>query len=77
VKEAACKALNPSLVPTWKELSYLSAAAGKPQLVDAPTVDARLRGPLPNFHANVSHDAGFMCAIVVAEQLNADVGARG
>jgi holo-[acyl-carrier protein] synthase len=75
VKEAAYKALNPALIPTWKDLSYLPATAGKPRLIYAPTTD--IRTPVPNLHVSVSHDGGFVCAVVVAERLNADVGGRG
>jgi holo-[acyl-carrier protein] synthase len=69
VKEAAYKALNPTYIPSWKELSYFRPEDGrsKPRLVYTPTGGA---SPPLNLRVSVSHDADLVCAFVVAETVD-------
>lgn len=71
MKEAAYKALYPVKRLTWKELAYgpLDALEGKPVLEILSADSSRT----PRLHASVSHDADFVCAVVVAESLNTNL----
>ena len=67
IKEAAYKAMYPSVRPTWKELTYrgLSRSA-KPALIYHPSVTAESSkiGPV---HISVSHDGEYVFASVTIE----------
>ena len=69
MREAAYKALYPAKRLVWKDLAYRPSDAfeGKPVL-DILHKDVSSR--VPQLHASVSHDADFVCAVVVAESLN-------
>jgi holo-[acyl-carrier protein] synthase len=70
VKEAAYKALNPVVIPTWKELTYqgFGEVSGfrKPELVYNPIVpeDSKKIGRM---HVSVSHDGEYVIASVLVE----------
>ena len=72
MKEAAYKAMYPTVRPTWKELTYESFgrlhAKSKPQLQYNPL------GPFSSqsdavgkLHVSVSHDGEYIAATVIAE----------
>ncbi|KAF5387853.1 hypothetical protein D9615_000355 [Tricholomella constricta] len=72
IKEAAYKAMYPTVRPTWKELAYRGLSEGnactKPALVYHPvagTDNSRI-GPI---HLSVSHDGEYVFASVTIEIL--------
>ncbi|KAG2013730.1 hypothetical protein CC2G_010608 [Coprinopsis cinerea AmutBmut pab1-1] len=67
VKEAAYKALYPTVRPTWKELTYTSLNSGiKPSLSYQPLdgLSGSLVGPI---HVSVSHDGEYVLSQVLVE----------
>ncbi|KAF8076318.1 4'-phosphopantetheinyl transferase [Lyophyllum atratum] len=70
IKEAAYKAMYPTVRPTWKELAYRGLGEGsvraKPVLVYRPILVAdKLKiGPI---HLSVSHDGEYVLASVTIE----------
>lgn len=74
VKEAAYKALYPTVRPTWKELSFMSYGelfpGSKPQLTyeSLNTTEGEL-GKIDRLrlHVSVSHDGEYIAATVLAE----------
>ncbi|TFY72494.1 hypothetical protein EVG20_g494 [Dentipellis fragilis] len=71
VKEAAYKALYPTFIPTWKELSYLpppSDTRGKPSLLFLPSSDRKASHGV-KLHVSVTHDGEYAIASVVAERV--------
>jgi holo-[acyl-carrier protein] synthase len=70
VKEAAYKALYPTIVPTWRELTYrsaLSSSRQKPSLIFRPD-DEKNIGLVGKLHVTVSHDGDYVVAQVLAER---------
>jgi holo-[acyl-carrier protein] synthase len=70
VKEAVYKALYPTIVPTWKEVTYEStdyALRQKPSVKYEP-FDHRQRSPVGRMHVSVSHDGEYITAQVLVEQ---------
>jgi holo-[acyl-carrier protein] synthase len=70
VKEAAYKALYPTIVPTWRELTYRSALPSsrqKPSLIFRPD-DEKNVGLVGKLHVTVSHDGDYVVAQVLAER---------
>lgn len=67
VKEAAYKALYPSIRLTWKDLAFIREnASPKPVLnLESPKLD----NPHLKMHASVSHDGEYIVAQVLAEHL--------
>jgi holo-[acyl-carrier protein] synthase len=68
VKEAAYKALYPTVKSTWKELCYqsLNEAREKPSLVYQPH-SSQSNGEIVKLHVSVSHDGDYTAAFVVTE----------
>ena len=68
MKEAAYKALYPTIRPAWKELTYesLSEAGQKPRLEYHPASIPSVR-PNVRMHVSVSHDGGYIFSSVLAE----------
>lgn len=65
LKEAAYKAMYPTVTLTWKDAS-VSRHDRKPVLVLAPTLHcADLVGPI---HCSVSHDGDYVLAMVAVER---------
>ncbi|KAF8351520.1 4'-phosphopantetheinyl transferase [Amanita rubescens] len=64
IKEAAYKAVFPTLRPTWKELTYRSSSkCSKPQLL----YHAQDVHPVGKFHVSASHDGDYIFTSVVVE----------
>lgn len=70
VKEAAYKALYPTVRPTWKELSYTGFGkqppGSKPILVYEPPILA-MRDKIGQLHVSVSHDGEYVASTVIVE----------
>jgi len=70
VKEAAYKAVYPTVKPAWKEFTYKGfgqdSHSSKPRLSYHPSADA-FRRLSWNFHVSVSHDGEYIIANVVVE----------
>ena len=72
IKEAAYKALYPSVQPTWKEMTYrgFSLSHGKqgtkPSLVYHPTM-ATEASKIGCVHISVSHDGDYVFGSVIVE----------
>ncbi|KAF7776211.1 hypothetical protein Agabi119p4_4604 [Agaricus bisporus var. burnettii] len=68
VKEAAYKALYPTVKPTWKELCYqgLNEAREKPSLLYQPHSSLSSK-EIIRLHVSVSHDGDYTTAFVVIE----------
>ncbi|KAK7049585.1 hypothetical protein VNI00_005616 [Paramarasmius palmivorus] len=66
LKEAAYKALYPTIKPTWKDLTYQgkSKDGSKPTLQYLPS-DSQIPGI--TLHSSVSHDGEYVFASVIAE----------
>jgi len=66
-KEAAYKALYPTVKPTWKQLTYRSLrASAKPTLEYHPIVEDD-QNNVGKLHVSVSHDGAYIFASVVVE----------
>ena len=75
MKEAAYKALYPTVKPTWKELSFtsfnLDISKGKPMLLYKPFNEGtNCPEKLGALHASISHEDNYVVAMVVAEAPN-------
>ncbi|KAF9006444.1 4'-phosphopantetheinyl transferase [Cyathus striatus] len=67
VKEAAYKAMFPTVYPTWKELSYRGIEGfNKPSVAYHP-FDRRDGLKIGPIHLSVSHDGEYVVATVIAE----------
>lgn len=67
VKEAAYKALYPTVRPTWKELAYRGLSDGrKPTLTYLP-VDTESLKRVGQTHVSVSHDGDYVYSSVLIE----------
>ena len=68
VKEAAYKALYPTVKATWKDLAYQSYANGqKPTLVFTETLEADKGSKVGPIHVSVSHDGEYVVSQVLVE----------
>ncbi|GLB33739.1 putative 4'-phosphopantetheinyl transferase [Lyophyllum shimeji] len=67
IKEAAYKAMYPTVRPTWKELAYRGLNEGvKPALAYHPTAVAN-KSRIGPIHVSVSHDGEYVFASVTIE----------
>jgi phosphopantetheinyl transferase (holo-ACP synthase) len=70
VKEAAYKALYPTVVTTWKEMTYRRlgevTSGQKPTLTYHPFKSDRV-GKVGRIHVSVSHDGDYVFASVLVE----------
>ncbi|KAF8974287.1 4'-phosphopantetheinyl transferase [Flammula alnicola] len=68
VKEAAYKAMYPTVRPTWKEITYrgLSSLGQKPCLVYHPVLSEN-RSKIGQTHVSVSHDGEYVFSTVFIE----------
>ena len=68
IKEAAYKALQPSMELRWKEISFIKDSFSKSRkpilrIKEGPTLGVK-------FHTSVSHDGDYVVTMVVAEVTN-------
>ncbi|KAF8313495.1 4'-phosphopantetheinyl transferase [Clavulina sp. PMI_390] len=69
IKEAAYKAVQPQLQPTWKQFTFLPGKdTRKPVLMMMSQGRGLQENLIPKLHASVSHDGDYVNAYVIAER---------